>query len=377
MLTRKDLQDLTEISNEGHAFINSVYLTVDPAIYSRDEYIAIFKNLAREEMQKHPQEGVKGLESEIDHISQYLALNKNIFKKGLALFSSRKTNFWREYHLSVILNDQVIIDRRPYIKPLAELLDNFQQYIVALVDRESARLFLVHLGEIQEYAEHSSPDVPGKHKKGGWYGFDQSRFARQIEKQVNIHLKEVIDILKDLVLSQDYMGRICIGGPVEAVTRFKDMLPPALKEKVVGTFKEEMTADPEAIKRKTLEIMKRVEREKEEEFIQDIISRAYQGNRAALGLDDVVANVVKGNVQKIGIQSGLRREGYRCKPCQVLLTSSLERCPYCQGKEMETIPYFIDLVIQQAVNQGALVEIILHQNQDFEKAGSIGALLRY
>ena len=59
------------------------------------------------------------------------------------------------------------MDKAPYIQPLLDILDNYKQYAVLLVDKESARLFLVHLGEIEEYGEVHTPDVPGKHKKRG------------------------------------------------------------------------------------------------------------------------------------------------------------------------------------------------------------------
>ncbi len=376
MFTRQELEEISGFQNEGSCVV-SVYLTVNPVTYPKNEYVTAFKNLVKEELKKYNQKDLKLLVPEIELISEYLTLNKNKFKKGLVLFSSKNTEYWKEFHLSIILNNQIIINQKPYIKPLADLLDNYQRYTVVLVDKESARIFMVHLGEIEEYTEHFSPDVPGKHKKGGWYALSQSRYARHIEKHVTLHLKDVQNILHDILLSREYIGRICIAGPVEATSRFKEILPQPVKEKIVGTFKAEMSADIKEVKGKTLEIMKEVEKEKEVEFIKEIISRTHKGERAALGLDDVVANVSKGTVQKLALKSGFKKSGYRCPSCFSLLTSKLTKCPYCSSEDLESVPYFIDLLVQQAINQGSLIEVIYHNSEEFREAGNIGALLRY
>lgn len=375
MFTRQELEEMTSYSTED-SYIVSVYLTVDPATHLKDEYVAAFKNMAREELQKYDQKEQKIIAPEIERITEYMALNKTRFKKSLALFTSQDIDFWREFHLSVVLNDQIIINRRPYLKPLADLLDNYQRYGVVLVDRESARVFLVHLGEIEEYTEHFNPDIPGQHKKGGWAGLSQSRWDRHIEKHVTLHLKDVVNILSDVLLSREYIGRICIGGPVEAVSRFKEMLPQHIQEKVVGTFKADMNTEINEIKKKTLEIMKEVEREKEEELVNEIISRAHKGDRAALGLDDVMSNIARGNIQKLALKSGLKKWGYKCQSCESIFTSKQDKCPYCQG-DIEMIDHFIDLMVQQALNQGALIEVVFHTSEKFKEAGNIGALLRY
>ena len=68
----------------------------------------------------------------------------------MVVFSCSPDKFFRAYSLAIPVRNQVIISNQPHVKPLASLLDYYGGYGVALVDKQGARLFSFHLGELKE-----------------------------------------------------------------------------------------------------------------------------------------------------------------------------------------------------------------------------------
>ncbi|KUK41780.1 MAG: hypothetical protein XD69_0167 [Clostridia bacterium 62_21] len=373
MVDRQDLQTLAALPEQA-AYV-SVYLNIDPGTRRRPVPAAVFKRLVREELAKFDTKDRRLLEPHLERLAEYITFSRNRFRRALVLFTCPTSDLWREYHLAVPVPNAVIINRRPWIRPLAHLVDDYQPFVVALVDRRSARLFLVRLGEIDVYVEHEHPDMPGKHKKGGWFALSQSRYARNIEKQVRLHLEHVAEILDEL-FKGGYIGRVAVAGPPEAVSTFKECLAPVVRNRIAVFFREEMFADWGEILEGVRELMGNVEKEREDALVRELVERAYAGGRAVLGIDDVVTNLVKGSVVKLAIAADFRQTGFRCSACGAVLTYAFNGCPYC-GQLLEEEPYLGDLVVQEAVRQGALVEVVRHSHPLLQKAGGIAALLRH
>ncbi|TAL26685.1 MAG: hypothetical protein EPN94_02750, partial [Nitrospirae bacterium] len=238
MLNREELREIASIHGNGSYFV-SLYLNVNPVTNAKGDYVIHFKNMLRDISAGTDKKIIKKVKSDLENIESFFISSKRGFKKGLAIISSSENSFWKEYNLAVPVKNEIVVDKMPYIKPLLDILDNYQRYAVLLVDKESARLFLVHLGELEEYGEIHTPDIPGKHKKGGWFSLSQNHYERHIDYHVGLHLKDVMKKL-ELFLAEEKIMRILIGGSEEAVSRVKEMLPRAAAEKVIGFFHAEM-----------------------------------------------------------------------------------------------------------------------------------------
>ena len=82
------------------------------------------------------------------------------------------------------------------------------------------RLFLVHLGEIEEYGEVHTPDVPGNIKEGDGFLLSGHRFERHIDYHVSLHIKDVIKKLETF-LAAERIERIITGGSDDAVAKVR------------------------------------------------------------------------------------------------------------------------------------------------------------
>jgi peptide chain release factor subunit 1 len=373
MLSKQELKEISKMRGDDSYFV-SLYLNVNPKTNVKNNYVIHVKNLLKNTAEKLDKNALKKVKGDLEKIESYILTNKRVFRKGLAILSSLDRGLWKEYHLAVPLMNEIIVDNKPYLKPLLDILDNYQRYAILLVGRDSARLFLVHLGEIEEYAEVRSEDVPGRHKKGGWFALSEKSYERHIDYHVKMHLKDVLKEL-DTFLSKEYVGRMIIGGSEEAVTKVKAMLPPAMAEKVIGTFTADMSASRKDILKKAEPILREIEVKKEEEEINDLLTKSMKNENAVIGVEDVLNALQQGRIMKLVFLKDYKSSGITCGKCGYLTVQDISSCPYCKGK-MKKASYIIDLIAQKAVEQGAFVEVVT-ENKRFQESGSIGAFLRF
>ncbi|MDI6802098.1 MAG: Vms1/Ankzf1 family peptidyl-tRNA hydrolase [Thermodesulfovibrionales bacterium] len=372
MLNRAELREIASMEGKESYFV-SLYLNVDPMFNPKGDHMVHFKNMMKvsDTLDKAVYKKVK---DDLDKIQNYVLSNKRMFKKGLALLSSSENSFWKEYNLGVPLKNGLFVDKSPYTKPLMDILDNYQRYAVLLVDKESARIFVIHLGEIVEYGEVHTVDVHGKHKKGGWFALSQNHYERHIDYHVSLHLKEVVEKL-DSFLSGEYIGRLIIGGSDEAVSMIKGMLHKTVLDKVIGAAKVEMFAKSDEILSRVEPIVSAYEKKKEDETVDSLIAKALKNENAVLGLDNVIHTLQEQRVMKLIVLKDYKANGYNCSSCNFLSYQKTDLCPYCNGR-MEGVDYLVDMAGEKAIQQGALIEVV-SENKKLLDAGGIGAFLRF
>ena len=373
MLDSKELKELARMRNDAVSFV-SLYLNVDPFSNPKGDYMIQFKNMVKDAAEGLERTVYKHVKNDLEKIEAYVLGNKRMFRKGLVLLSSVRKDFWREYQLSVPVKSEIVVDKCPYIKPLLDALDRHQRYVIVLVDKESARIFVVRLGEIVEYGEVHTPDVPGRHKKGGWFALSQNHYERHIKFHVGLHLNDVVKKLDSFMAGEEISG-LLIGGPDEAAVMTRDMLSPAVGGKIVGSFQSEMLASSDEILAKAEAVIGTVEKKKKEETVERLIVQAMKNNNAVLGLENVLYALHEGKVMKLVFLRDYNPAGYSCKKCGSLGAQDTQWCAYCRG-ELDATDFIIDAAAQKAVEQGATVEVVA-EDKRLADAGGVGAFLRF
>jgi peptide chain release factor subunit 1 len=373
MLNRVELKDISKAGGNG-AYYVSLYLDVNPATNPKGDYLIWFKNEMKRTAGSLDKSVLKAVEKDLLAMEAYIQGNKREFKKGLAIISSRENDFLRTYHLSVPLRNELVVNRSPYINPLMDVLERYRRYAVLIVDKESARIFVVHLGEITEYGELHTDDVPGKHKKGGWYALSQNHYERHIDYHVGLHLKDVAGRFERFLMGEE-IDRLVFGGSEDAIIRSRELLPGTISEKIIGTFSAGMFENNAGILSKVEPVLSAYERNLEEETLTELIQKAMKQERAAVGLENVLRAVQEGRIMKLVLERDFRSDGLRCTGCGALTTRKIEECLYCGGA-LETVSHIVDFAVQKAVEQGAEVEVVSGTG-DFRRAGRIGAFLRF
>ena len=373
MLTYSELKEMAAIKPDEKFFIN-LYLNVNPLTNPKGDYVIHFKNMVKELSEKISKDTEKKIKNAFVKIESYLKASKREFKKGVALICSSDLEIWKNYYFSLPVKNELIVDNTPYIKPLLFLLNNYPRCAVLLVDKELAKFFIVHLGELQEYTELFTPDIPGKHKKGDWFSLSQKRFERHIDHHVDLHIKEVVKALVDF-LNKESINSIIVGGSEDAIKKIKNILPQTILKKIISTFHAEMFVNEKEVLDKTLKILEELGNEKGKGLVEELITRAMKNSMAVIGIEDVLNKLREGNVKELVFLKDLTTAGFKCTNCNFLTAQEIKSCPYCTGK-FEEVHYLIDYAAQKAVEQDALIEVIT-KSDELLKTGGIGAFLRF
>ncbi len=374
MIRQEDLQELLDFEVEEGEVV-SVYLDVDPAQQTSE----VIKLQARALMK----EG-NCPDQDTETIEQYLDFSYDWSKPGLAIFSCADQDFFRAFPAAVSFRNRIRLGRKPYVKPLAHLLDHYAYYGVVVVDRVGARFFEYHLGELQDTAGTMGEDIR-KQKLGGGSsrGGGTSSATGQRGGQGGRHEEEaVLRNLRDAAAAaQQFFAskpirRLFLGGTAETVAQFRDYLPKQLQSRIAGSFPIDMTAGEHEVRERSLELLHQANAEREQKLIQTMVTTAAKGGNAVTGLSDTLRTVSEGRVQTLIISDGFRSPGYVHEATNYLTVYENNSVPFGDGDKLMKVEDIVDAAVSRTMAQGGYVEIV-SDNPDLEKAGRIGALLRY
>ncbi|HEC88895.1 MAG TPA: hypothetical protein ENI52_06235 [Thermoplasmata archaeon] len=84
-------------------------------------------------------------EKTMDKIKDFL---KKEGKFPLAIFSSHKNNYFKAIFLPQKIENSLIVDSSPYIRPLAEMEDGWQSITLVLINSNHAKIYFVSCGKL-------------------------------------------------------------------------------------------------------------------------------------------------------------------------------------------------------------------------------------
>jgi peptide subunit release factor 1 (eRF1) len=371
MLTRERIRQLEEFDGRG-ARVLSVYLNTDPARQARYSYQVVFQDLVKQAREPLGKRAREALMAEVARAQEWLETREQR-GNGVALFACAPRGLWQAYYLPVAPRDHLVYESKPDVSVLLEVVDDYERYGVALVDKERARLFTVFLGEIEE-TDTLRDEVPGKHDQGG---VSQAHFLHHHELHVYWHLKRVANHLTELFRRRTF-DRLILAGPEKAAHELRRLLPRALAHRVVAVIPADMSADKRDILDRTLEVERRVEREVEERLVDELFEIAGAQGRAIYGLEQTLEALWLGDVQTLVVADRPDVPGSECPNCWRLEPGSVAACPAC-GTAMRPAPDLLHRAMARALEQAGSVEVVHgHAARRLtETGGGLGALLRF
>jgi peptide chain release factor subunit 1 len=366
MLSDRDVQELLHY-HPSHPVL-SIYLNTDPAEGNADAYKLRLRTMLKD----------IELTEDVEAVQRYFEHEHDWSGRSVAVFSCAPQGFFKAFPLAVATRSRVRIDDRPYVKPLADLIDSYGGYGVVLVDKVGARLFYFHLGDLREQEGVMGEAI--RHTKRG--GGSQATGRRggtagqtdYTDEMADRNIKEVIEAATRF-FSENNVRRIVIGGTDDNVALFRSHLPKAWQSLVIGTFAINMNASHVEVLERAMQIGKEAEYRREALLVDTIITNTAKGRGGSIGLEDTLGAIREGRVQSLVIQDGYRAPGYRCKSCGHISSLPMGVCPFCEG-ETEKIPDAVEVAVRQVMRSGGEVEV-LHSDPSHKGFDKIGALLRY
>lgn len=262
MIEQKDLQALAEFSGSGQVL--SLYVDTNLAHNSKDA------------LKLKVRQAIKGLDvasmaDDVEAITKFLDYEYDWQARGVAIFSSGK-ELWKTMPLPIAVETQAFVTGRPYVRVLYDILGRFGRYSIALIDRESVRLFSVAWGKIQPETEAFGEELK-RHKQGGW---SAARYQRREDNLALYNLRQTLELVQAFCEEGDYR-RVMLAGSGEVLAQVKELLSSELRSRVVGEFVADIEATPGELLRLSLDVAAQVELEEEKKLVSQAITAAAKG----------------------------------------------------------------------------------------------------
>jgi peptide chain release factor subunit 1 len=373
LVTLEDLAMLKDFAHRG-CYVVSVYLDVRPQEREDQKYLLHYRNMVSDwkKATAGRPDWQKPILEDMERIESWLAYTYDRTGRGLALFACHAAGLWRAYRLPAAVRNRLVVDARPYIRPLAMLADEYERYGVLLVNKEIARVFLVYMGEIEEYVEVEGELVP-RPKAGGW---SAEKYQRHHDMHVLWHAKDAIRALEALYERQPFQ-RLLIGGTEEPVAEVLRRLPEHLAARLAGRISIPVKAPEQEVLERTLEVEQAIEREVEARRLEEVITTAQKGGPAVLGVDDTLGAISEQRVRLLLVEEDFHLPGYECPQCGLLLAVRRSVCPVC-GHALQAIVDVVERAMERVLDQKAELDVVRGESRArLAEQGHLGALLRF
>ena len=300
MFTESDLREL--LGYQPLSPVLSVYLNTEPSEGNPDAHKRRLRGMLKETASPE----------DASMVERYISHEFDWSGRSLAIFSSAPDSFFRAYPLAIPLRSRVRISNRPHVKPLADLLDSYGGYGVALVDKQGARMFYFHLGELREQEGVLGEAV--RHTKRGGGSQAQGRRGgsagqtNYVEEVTERNIKEAAEFAAHF-FAENNVRRILLGGTDENVALFRAQLPKTWQSLVVGSFPMSMTASHSEVLERAMQVGQEADRRREARLVETMITNAAKGQSGVVGLEETLFAVHQGRVQNSCAQRRLTRSG--------------------------------------------------------------------
>ncbi len=218
----------------------------------------------------------------------------HIVSKGLVLFFS--PNFQQVYELPLPIETQCAYGR-PLVAPLLWAIEEYQRYLILLVDQEKAHFIVAYLGsagladtlslelDTEDWREkHLMPATSyGRELRAGSY---VDHFEDRVEAHLERFYRDVIARAQELKAERGF-DRIVLGGSEQAAHAVLNLMPDKLAAQVIATLPIPMRATPHQALEQALPAALAYERQHERELVEQVIGLAKAGGRAVLGREAV------------------------------------------------------------------------------------------
>ena len=371
MISRQEIERLAALKSERG--ILSAYICLDPRLrFVRQQATLQFKGaLKRAERELTDGAWREALEREGAAVLKYLA-NAEPPGRGLVIFSCQPDGLWEALQLDVPVPSMVGIDTTTKIGVLAESLSEFPRFIVAVVQRDKATVYIAEQGTAERRLRMGA-DVPGQHDTGGR---SQMRFERHIEVHVLKYLQALAVELKRL--AEERPCKLAIGGSEEMADALLQMLPEPIARSFIGRFPVDHKHDTERmLLERAEELWSEHERREADRLLDQIVDAAKSKKRGVLGVEPTLGALMEEKVRALVVADGLAIEGSVCTRCDYFSSRDFESCPVCGAKaEHKNVT---DRAVEKALLIGASTDIVAERrSRDRLLAeGGVGALLWY
>jgi peptide subunit release factor 1 (eRF1) len=369
MFNKNWIPSIREWAADNDEPMLSVYLNVDPSHETNlnQGYLTRFKAAVRSVAERlaHDEAALEQFEGVAEALEKELQDYKPD-AKALVIFRTPDGRDWRR-GVRVNVRETVAWSQSPALEPLVEMLDEHERYGVALVDKGRARLFVAHLGEIEEVQDLFADDVGHIRTTGTDYRWSEASFHRRVDQHVRRHAQEVAQALAKLDQERGF-DRVLLLGGFETRDQVAADLSKRLQRKLAGSVALSILASPREVLETVAEVHAEVERSEELELVSRMMTAAAKNGQAVAGLQPTVQALSQGRIRELVLSGNYHPHWDELKEPALWLHQG-------EGAADD----LLERLLHQTIETGGRVEMVWGPAaESLEKeAGGIGAMLRY
>jgi peptide chain release factor subunit 1 len=288
--------------------------------------------------------------------------------RGVAVFCGSLDGIWRTRPILASVGDEISVDQRLALAPLAALVGRGDGALVVVAGRERGRFLRLSEGKLVAVADLSE-EQPGRHDQGGW---SQSRFQRHIDELAADHLRDVAEELDRRVRAAGGTLDVVIVAPEETRAELAGHLTRPVEEALAGWAQAEAhTSDAELLQ--VVEPVLAARREAREAELLERWREASAKGRGVGGWEATLEAVSDARAETLLLAERAQGDVWRCPACGRLAPQAGE-CPI-DGTETAEVDSGADAAIVEALRRGGTTRIV--SGPELGEVEGIGALLRY
>ncbi len=307
-----------------------------------------------------------------ERIQSWMDTEFNEENRGVVIYSEVGGEWFEALQFPVPVANRMVIDQRPVVGPLAQVIETYHHHGVVLLDREHVRILSVYLGTLLDEIEVRGEPFPAPSRVQAG-GYSQPRYQRRKAEEMRHFFKEFAKEVGEFVRRYQPDDLILLGTE-ENVAQFQDFLPEPLQEMVAytGAMRVDETAS---------EIVARIEpyleeqREQEsQELLAQLRERVRQDYLATAGFQSTLVALQEGRVDTLVVAQDQELQGSRCTQCGFVFAREIAACPYDGATTVSGVDV-VETTIRIAEEQAAEVRFV--PPAEVRDMRGVGAFLRY
>lgn len=358
-----DLRELAELESTERAFVSCYLCPPDRTgwLDARAQRLSGLLEDGSEELE-HFEAGMEMIRRWLEDLPQR--------SEAVCVFACYALDFVQGTALPVAVPQRLRLGTAPFLRPLAELQDEHENFVFAAVDNDSARIRLVSSALIRA-RERIRGDIKNHVKKGGW---SQKRYQRRRTNALQEYAGEVAERLGEISEEAD-CGRIVLLGSEEVRTAILQALHETVREKVVADEPFDLERSEDELLAEAYQLYFEAEREDERTLWDQIKEEAFSEGLAATDAEDVWFALANGRADVVAVERDLELPASRCRACENVTPYEVDRCRFCGSEDVFTTS-LVEACVRQAELTSAGIDF-MDPLPGLTKVGGIAALLRY
>lgn len=366
MVSEKLIRELSQLEVGERAFLSifaseSRSKALPKLMRQYRDYLRIFSK------DDDSKDEVKYLEDNLKMVQDYIEKNPR-GNRSMAIFCCAELGYFRAVELAADCETLLWVDSSPYIRPLVQDSQNYENVAVIVADNKRAEVHLVTALKSVD-RKMVEGNVKNHVKKGGW---SQKRYERRREKQLDQYTKEILRVLRQMH-SEAPLSHILMVGGRETLQAIYNLIPKRYQHLVhEKTFALKVGR---GIIREELFGLYGEAKEDSAKDIAEKIKREYcKSGLGIAGPKDVLEAAKLGQVEIALVDKEAKVKGYRCSQCNYLGFEPMDDCEAHDGEIFEVD--MIEKIIEILRTTSAKV-VFTDKVPELKEAGGIAALLRF